>query len=278
MKIAMRKSGVFDSTAFSSPNKVLFAGDVKSKMLCFAFEELGFDSVVIMFLSRSCCAVLNCAFQLSSFLCFGMQALIFIFFCPTTFIHTISAYTRVELQPVTVASQKLHITYWLCPVCSEHKHQNIPVSAQSDFFWVFNNFRVLYQNLFFIEHFSWLVLIFDCKISEWIRQWIYTRLTLPWQLFREKQNWNPYLVVRTQKLGLNPRLWLVMLVFGFKERPHPFFYATSDPAGVAAFWRPATRATARPASPACGSWAGLTGRTCLGHRDPCAERSNLWAC
>ena len=47
MKIAMRKSGVFDSKFFSSPNAVLFDRDDKSKKVCFAFEELGFDSVVI---------------------------------------------------------------------------------------------------------------------------------------------------------------------------------------------------------------------------------------
>ena len=47
MKIAMGKSGVFDSTFLSSLNAVLFDGDVKSKKVCFAFEELGFDSVVI---------------------------------------------------------------------------------------------------------------------------------------------------------------------------------------------------------------------------------------
>ena len=46
MKIAMGKSGVFDSTFLSSLNAVLFDGDVKSKKVCFAFEELGFDSMV----------------------------------------------------------------------------------------------------------------------------------------------------------------------------------------------------------------------------------------
>ena len=54
MKIAMGKSGIFDSTYFNAPNAVLFAGDVESKTGCFAFEELGFDSVVIMSLFRSC--------------------------------------------------------------------------------------------------------------------------------------------------------------------------------------------------------------------------------
>ena len=43
----MGKSGDFDSTFFSSPIAVLFDGDVESKKVCFAFEELGFDSVVI---------------------------------------------------------------------------------------------------------------------------------------------------------------------------------------------------------------------------------------
>ena len=47
MKIAMGKSGVFDSTFFNSPIAVLFDGDVKSKKVCFAFEELGFNSGVI---------------------------------------------------------------------------------------------------------------------------------------------------------------------------------------------------------------------------------------
>ena len=47
MKIAMGKSGVFHSTFFSAPNAVVFDGDVKFKKVCFAFEELGFDSVVI---------------------------------------------------------------------------------------------------------------------------------------------------------------------------------------------------------------------------------------
>ena len=39
MKIAMRKSGVFDPTFFSCPNTVLFDGDVKSKMVCFALRN-----------------------------------------------------------------------------------------------------------------------------------------------------------------------------------------------------------------------------------------------
>ena len=50
----MGKSGVFDSTFLSSPNEVLFAGDVKSKTVCVAFEEPRFDSVIIMSLFRSC--------------------------------------------------------------------------------------------------------------------------------------------------------------------------------------------------------------------------------
>ena len=41
------KVRVFDSTLFSSPIAVLFDGGVESKKVCFAFEELGFDSVVI---------------------------------------------------------------------------------------------------------------------------------------------------------------------------------------------------------------------------------------
>ena len=72
----MGKSGVFDSTFLvlqmqfclleMSPNTVLFAGDVKSEYVCFAFEELSFDSVVIFSWFQCWWAVLNCAFQLSS--------------------------------------------------------------------------------------------------------------------------------------------------------------------------------------------------------------------
>ena len=58
---------------------------------------------------------MNCVFQLSSFLRIGTQALIFIFFCPTTFLLTISAYTLVELQPATVASLLLHTALLALP-------------------------------------------------------------------------------------------------------------------------------------------------------------------
>ena len=80
--------------------------DVVDHILCIG------QPVVMMSLFRSCWAVLNCAFQLSSFLCIGTQALIFIFFCQTIFLLRISAYTLVKLQPATVTSQKLHMTWW----------------------------------------------------------------------------------------------------------------------------------------------------------------------
>ena len=50
----MGKSGFFDSTFFGSPKAVLSAEDIESKIVCFAFEELGFDSMVILSLFRSC--------------------------------------------------------------------------------------------------------------------------------------------------------------------------------------------------------------------------------
>ena len=112
---------------FSSPNAVLFAGDVKSKTVCFAFEELGFDSVVTMSLFRSWSAVLNCTFQLSSFLCIDIHFIL-----------------SNNISPVTVASQR-YTQHWLCPVSSEHKHGNILVKALNDYSWKFNNFRVLYK-------------------------------------------------------------------------------------------------------------------------------------
>ena len=147
---------------FSSPDTVLFPGDVKSKKVCFAFEELGFDSMVIMSLFQSCWAVLNCAFQLSFFLSIGTQALIVIFFCQKI-LPTISAYTQVKQHAVTVTSNKQHTTLLaLTPLlwtqASEH-----PCKSSA---WLLlshqrvNNFRVLYQNLYVIGHFSyfsWLV-------------------------------------------------------------------------------------------------------------------------
>ena len=152
MKVAMGKSGVFDSTFFSSPIAVLFDGDVESKKVCFAFEELGFDSVVIKSLFWSCWAV-NCAFQLSSFLRIGIQTLMFIFFCPTTFLLTISAYSLVKLQPATEASLLLHTTLLALPRLLWTQTSDILVKALNDCSWEFNNFRVLYQNLVFIWHF-----------------------------------------------------------------------------------------------------------------------------
>ena len=142
----MGKSAVFDSTFFCSPIAVLFDGDVKSKKVCFAFEELGFDSVVIKSLFWSCWAV-NCAFQLSSFLRIDTQVLIFIFFCPTTFLLTISAYTPVELQPATEASLLLHTKLLALPRVLWTQASDILVKALNDCSWEFNNFRVLYQNL-----------------------------------------------------------------------------------------------------------------------------------
>ena len=56
----------FDSTSFTFPNTVLFAGDVTSNTVCFAFEELCFDFLVIMSLLRSSWKVLNWSFLLSS--------------------------------------------------------------------------------------------------------------------------------------------------------------------------------------------------------------------
>ena len=127
----MGKSCVFDSTFFSTPNQVLLAGDVISKTVSSALQELGFDSVVIMSLFRSYWAVLNCVFQSLFFLRIGTQALIFIFFCPRTFLPTILAYAGVELQRVTVASQSYTWHFWLCPACSEHKHRNILATVDS---------------------------------------------------------------------------------------------------------------------------------------------------
>ena len=148
---------------FSSPNTVLFPGDAKSKKVCFAFEELGVDSMVIMSLFQSWWAVLNCAFQLSSFLSIGTQALIVIFFCHKKFLPTISAYTQVKRHPVTVASQKLHTTLLALSLLLWTQASEHPCKSSA---WLLlshqrvNNFRVLYQNLYVIGHFSyfsWLV-------------------------------------------------------------------------------------------------------------------------
>ena len=142
---------------FSSPDTVLFPGDVKSKKVCFAFEELGFDSMVIMSLFQSCWAVLNCAFPLSSFTSLNSHFLL------SKILPTISAYTQVKQHAVTVTSNKQHTTLLaLTPLlwtqASEH-----PCKSSA---WLLlshqrvNNFRVLYQNLYVIGHFSyfsWLV-------------------------------------------------------------------------------------------------------------------------
>ena len=176
MKIAIRKSGVFDPTFFSYPNTVLFDGDVKSKMDCFAFEELGFDSVVIKSFFWSCWAV-NCAFQLSSILCIGAQAFIFVFFCPTTFLLTISAFTPVKLQPATVESLLLHTTLLAlpCPVCSEHTEKHLtslklwmtaPESSQGPLSKSLCHLTILIFNThnWYFKYWFWSLL--DCKISE----------------------------------------------------------------------------------------------------------------
>ena len=109
----MAQSRVFDSTIFTSPSKTptafLFYGDVKSKKVCFALRTW-------LWLLRNRCAFLNCVFRLSPSVRIGTQTSIFIFFCPRTFLPTIWAYARVELQPLTIASQKLHVTYLALPI------------------------------------------------------------------------------------------------------------------------------------------------------------------
>ena len=182
-----------------------------------------------MSLFRSCSAVLNCAFRLSPSLRIGTQALISIFFCPTIFLLTISAYTsntRVELQPVTVALQKLHTTLLTQPrllwtQTSEHPGKSL--SSEWLLLRVQQHQGPLSKSL---HHRTFLMigiskLIFNCKISEWIKSWTYTcsnktMSTVSWKAELKS-------IANCGKLGSNPRDSSVMLVFGFKERPRPFF-------------------------------------------------------
>ena len=143
----MAQSRVFDSTIFTSPSKTptafLFYGDVKSKKVCFALRTW-------LWLLRNRCAFLNCVFRLSPSVRIGTQTSIFIFFCPRTFLPTIWAYAGVELQPLTIASQKLHVTYLALPT----------LQAQNK--WLM---WLKWSGFFFIA-------------NKWIDQWIGTDLWL----------------------------------------------------------------------------------------------------
>ena len=123
-----------------------------------------------MSLFRSCWAVLNCAFQLSSFLSFlriGTQALIYIFFCPITFLPTISAY-RVELQPVTVASQKLHTTLLALPRLLWTQASEHPCKSSEWLLLKVQQLQGPLSNHFVIEHFSYFAWL-EFKINFWLQ-------------------------------------------------------------------------------------------------------------